>query len=389
MKRVLLAIVCLAMIAFTGCQKDKAPTIKFITTGNYTNSTTELHAGENAVFGVEATSNMLLGKGISRITVSYSNGDPDKVFTYDPAEDSPSNSWVKVFDAPGKVTLTATAYDGNGETATATLTVTVLEAIHAPKIEFLTGSNYVSDGSPVYTETSITFGVKVDANETSQSPITKIDVQYSNENGIFNVYDNASGEASVTQNWTKIFAQTGTITVKATATDADGATASASISVLVTEIPGPDANPFIGAYTCNGLAVTGHVNASALPLLGDYDDDVNVNVSGSMVINAGATYNDVVVSMVIDGETYNIGASTNGNNIVFDQKEISVHVPVGMISLNLRAVLDGVGTLDGNDMDYNGVIGEQAYISINSSQEFPVTVTNGKMIGTFTKLAAK
>lgn len=388
MKRVLLAIVCLAMIAFTGCQKEKAPTIKFVTTGNYTNSSTELHAGEDAVFGVDASAGFM-GQGIEKIVVTYSNGDPEKVFTFNPAEDNPRNSWVKVFDNPGKVTLTATAHDANGETASATLTVTVLEAIHAPKIEFLTGSSYVSDGSPVYTETSITFGVKADANETSQSPITKIDVQYSNENGVFNVYNNASGEASVTQNWTKIFAQTGTITVKATATDADGATASASISILVTEIPGPDANPFIGAYTCNGLAVTGHVYASSLPVLGDYDNDINVNVSGSMVINAGATYNDVVVSMVIDGVTYNLDATTNGNNIVFDQKEITMSVPMGMLSLSLRAVLDGVGTLEGNDMDYNGVIGEQAYISINASQEYPVTVTNGKMIGTFTKLASK
>jgi len=389
MKKSILAIICLALIAFTGCHKDKAPTIKFITTGNYTNSTSELHAGENAVFGVEATSDMLLGKGISKIVVTYSNGDPDKVFNYDPAEDSPSNSWVKTFDAPGKVTLTATAYDANGETATATLAVTVLDAIHAPKIEFLTGGNYVSDGSPVYTETSVTFGVKVDANETSQSPIKKIDVQYSNENGIFNVYNNASGEASVNQDWTKTFSQTGTITVTATATDADGATDSASISVLVTELPGPDANPFIGAYTCNGMTVTGHVLASSLPILGDFDDDINVNVSGSMVINAGATYNDVVVSMVIDGETYNIGATTNGNNIVFDQKEIMVPVQLGFATVDLRAVLDGVGTLEGNEMDYNGVIGEQAYVSINNSQEFSVTVTNGKMKGTFTKLAAK
>jgi hypothetical protein len=389
MKKSFLALICLALLSFVGCKKDKAPTIKFITTGTYTNSTTELHAGEKATFGVEVVSSFVGGKGISKIVVEYSNGDEGHVFDYDPAEDSPSRSWVKIFDTEGKVTVTATAYDVNGETATATLTVTVLEAVHAPKIEFLTGSNYVSDGSPVYTETSLTFGVKVDANETSQSPITKIDVQYSNENGIFNVYDNASGETSVSKDWTKTFAQTGTVTVTATATDADGATASASISVLVTQIPGPDANPFIGAYTCNGMTVTGHVYASSLPVLGDFDDDINVNVSGSMVINAGATYNDVVVSMVIDGESYNIGATTNGNNIVFDQKEIIVPVTLGFVSLNLRAVLDGVGTLEGNDMDYNGVIGEQAYISINNSQEFPVTVTNGKMIGTFTKLAAK
>lgn len=389
MKKSFLALICLALLAFVGCNKEKMnPTIKFITTGTYTNSTTELHVGEKATFGVEATSPFMGGKGISKIVVEYSNGEEGHVFEYDPAEDSPSRSWVKIFDTEGKVTVTATAYDVNGETASASMEVTVGSALNLPTISFLSGGTYTSDGMAIYTDTQRTFGVKAEANQTSQSPITKIEVKYSNENGVFNVYDNAAGEASVSQDWTKTFAQEGTVNVIATATAADGTTASASINVMVAPIPGPDSNPFIGIYSCDGLKVTGHVMAS-LPVFGDIDDDVDIDVSGSMVINAGATYNDVVVSMMIEGETYSIDATTIDNNIVFDQKEISLPFSVGPVSLSLRVVIDGAGTLENSVLDYNGTIGDEAHVSINNSQEIPATITNGKMKGTFTKLAAK
>lgn len=278
MKRPVLALLCLALIALVGCQKETIPSISFITTGNYANSTTEILVGQQVHFGVNATAGPF-GKGISKIQIDYSNGDESETFTYD-NEDSPSRSWAKTFDEAGKVTLTATAYDGNGETATATLEVTVLEA---------------------------------------ETPDT----------------------------------------------------------------PGSDTNPFIGTYICDGMTITGHVYAE-LGAFGNFDDDVDMDVTGGMVITAGASYNDVVVAMEIEGETYNIDATTDGNNIIFDQSEVNIPFSVGTFSLSLRVVLNGMGTLANNVMDYNGTIGEQAYVSFGGS-EIPAAITDGKTKGTFTK----
>lgn len=390
MKKSFLALICLVLLAFVGCNKEKMnPTIKFITTGTYTNSTTELHVGEKATFGVEATSPFMGGKGISKIVVEYSNGEEGHVFEYDPAEDSPSRSWVKTFNTEGKVTVTATAYDANGKSASASLQVTVGAAVNAPTIKFLTGGTYTSDGMAIYTDTQRTFGVEADANQTSQSPITKIDVQYSNENGIFNIYNNATGEATVSQDWTKTFAQDATINITATATAADGTTASASISVIVAPIPGPDANPFIGVYNCNDLNVTGHLVASLQPL-GEFDDDVDFNLSnGSFVISQGTTYNDVVVRMFIESNEYNLNATTIDNIINFEETEVLMATQISGVPVTIRAMLGGSGTLNNNVIDYHGTIGESAYVTIYSSNEIPATVTNGKMNGTFTKLTAK
>lgn len=396
MKKIVLAFLCVAFVAFTGCKKDKAPTVKFITTGNYTNSTTELHVGEDALFGVEAVSDMLTGKGINMIVVSYSNDDPDKVFTYSPAEDSPSNSWVKKFEAPGKVNLTATAYDDNGTTAMATMTVTVLEAapdpdpepvpeVHKPVISFLSNGEYVGDGTPLYTQTPYKFGVAVATDGAPQAPlIKKVDVKYSNDNGIYNVYNNSEGEATIPEvAWNKTFAEPGTITITATVTDAAGETASASISVLVTTLPEPEDNPFIGAYANENLKVTGHISLSMPPMNQDIDYDLP---GGGFVINPGETDDAVVVTMLIDGTEYNMNATVSGNNITFEETEVELDTKVSNIDVKIRAMLSGTGTLDNGVIDYHGVIGETVYVSVYTFNDIQATVTNGKLEGEFTKL---
>lgn len=396
MKKIVLALLCVAFVAFTGCKKDKAPTVKFITTGNYTNPSTELHVGEKAVFGVEAVSDMFAGKGINKITVSYSNGDPDQVFAYDPVEDSPSNSWVKTFDAPGKVTLTATAYDDNGENGMATMTVTVLEAapdpdpepvpeVHKPVISFLSNGEYVGDGTPLYTQTSYKFGVAVATDGAPQAPlIKKVDVKYSNDNGIYNVYNNSEGEATIPEvAWNKTFAEPGTITITATVTDAAGETASASISVLVTTLPEPDDNPFIGAYANENLKVTGHISLAMPPLNQDIDYDLP---GGGFVINPGETDDAVVVTMLIDGTEYNMNATISGNTITFEETEVELDTRVSNTNVKIRAMLGGTGILDNGVIDYHGVIGETVYVSVYTFTNIQATVTNGKLEGEFTKL---
>ncbi len=394
MKKIVLALLCVAFVAFTGCKKDKAPTVMFITTGDYTNSTTELHVGEDAIFGVEAVSDMLTGKGINMIVVSYSNNDPDKVFTYSPAEDSPSNSWVKKFDAPGKVNLMATAYDDNGATAMTTMTVTVLEAnpypdtipeVYKPVISFLSSGVYVGDGTPLYTQTPYKFGVSVVTDGNPQAPlIKKVDVKYSNDNGIYNVYNNPEGEASISEiAWDKTFAQPGAITITATVTDAAGEMASASINVLVTTLPEPEDNPFIGAYSNENLKMTGHISLSVPPMNQDIDYDLP---GGGFVINPGETDDAVVVTMLIDGTEYNINAAVNGNNITFEETEVELNTKVSNIDVKIRAMLSGTGTLNDGVIDYHGVIGETVYVSVYAFNNIQSTVTNGKLEGEFTKL---
>ena len=394
MKKIVLAFLCVAFVAFTGCKKGKAPTVRFITTGNYTSSTTELHVGEDAIFGVEAVSDMFTGKGINMIVVSYSNNDPDKVFTYSPAEDSPSNSWVKKFDAPGEVNLTATAYDDNGEMAMTTLTVTVLDAVpdpdpdpevHKPVISFLSSGGYVGDGTPLYTQTPYNFGVTAATDGNPQAPlIKKVDVKYSNDNGIYNVYDNSEGEATISVvAWEKVFSEPGTITIIATATDASGETASASISVLVTTLPEPEDNPFIGAYSNENLKVTGHILIAMLSFNQDIDYDLP---GGGFVINPGETDDAVVVTMLIDGTEYNINATTSGNTITFEETEVELDTRVSNTDVKIRAMLGGTGTLDNGVIDYHGVIGETVYVSVYPFNNVQATVTNGKLEGEFTKL---
>lgn len=390
MKKIVLALLCVALVAFTGCKKGKAPTVRFITTGNYTNSTTKLHVGEDAIFGVEAVSDMFTGKGINMIVVSYSTDDPDKVFTYNPAEDSPSNSWVKSFDAPGEVNLTAIAYDDNGETAMTTLTVTVLEAIpdpevHKPVISFLSSGEYIVDGTPLYTQTPYKFGVTAATDGNPQAPlIKKVDVWYSNDNGIYNVYSDSEGEATISvAEWEKTFSEPGTITITATATDAAGETASASISVLVTTLPEPDDNPFIGAYANENLKVTGHISLAMPPLNQDIDYDLP---GGGFVINPGETDDAVVVTMLIDGTEYNMNATISGNTITFEETEVELDTRVSNTNVKIRAMLGGTGILDNGVIDYHGVIGETVYVSVYTFTNIQATVTNGKLEGEFTKL---
>ena len=234
-----------------------------------------------------------------------------------------------------------------------------------PTISIATGTNYVSQGSQVFSGDQITVGFSL-AGES----LTKIEMNAS-QNGtvLYNNVQNIENVPAYLYVHNFNIDAVGTVTITGVVTDAKGHTATSSFDIQCFEKPNAK---FLGRYE-GDILITGSYEASITgmePIAGDLD---NTPLPAIVDIAAGDGMNDVSATITINGQSNTVNGTVDGNKVVFEAVNSTFNYsyqyqgfPIS-IPLTMTYTINGTLNGEGNQLALDGACnGEGSVLALGT-----------------------
>ena len=234
-----------------------------------------------------------------------------------------------------------------------------------PTISIATGTNYVNQGSQVFSGDQITVGFSL-AGES----LTKIEMNAS-QNGtvLYNNVQNIENVAAYLYVHNFNIEAVGTVTITGVVTDAKGHTATSGFDIQCFEKPNAK---FLGRYE-GDILITGSYEASITgmePIAGDLD---NTPLPAIVDIAAGDGMNDVTATITINGQSNTVNGTVDGNKVVFEAVNSTFNYsyqyqgfPIS-IPLTMTYTINGTLNGEGNQLALDGACnGEGSVLALGT-----------------------
>ncbi len=249
-----------------------------------------------------------------------------------------------------------------------------------PTVEFVESEGYISSNSSYELGTPLNFQVKISPNQNTQSPLTRLDFDITNAEGVSVFHDaptitDPTGENVFTFSFTP--EATSLYAVTATLKDEAGKLGVAAITVDYVESIVEEIGTFKGKLNINGRIVSDE------PILGNQLNDTIEIKDIVTEITMGYTANHKVrVSLNIDGTPVSVYCTQEGNSFVFDPFVFTTKVTV-IAEINLELTASITGVLEGDALTIQGLAHGSGRANIPATN---ITVTlDGEINGTLDK----
>lgn len=249
-----------------------------------------------------------------------------------------------------------------------------------PTVEFVEAEGYISSNSSFELGTPLIFQVKITPNQSTQSPLTRLDFDITSADGVSVFHDaptitDPTGENIFTFSFTP--ETTSLYAITATLKDEAGKLSVAAITVDYVESIVEEIGTFKGKLNINGRIVSDE------PIFGNQLNDTIEIKDIVTEITMGYTANGKVrVSLNIDGTPVSVYCTQDGNTFVFDPFVFTTKVTV-IAEINLELTANITGVIEGDAITIHGATHGSGRANIPATN---ITVTlDGELNGTLDK----
>ena len=214
-----------------------------------------------------------------------------------------------------------------------------------PTISIATGTNYVSQGSQVFSGDQITVGFSL-AGES----LTKIEMNAS-QNGtvLYNNVQNIENVPAYLYVHNFNIDAVGTVTITGVVTDAKGHTATSSFDIQCFEKPNAK---FLGRYE-GDILLSG--NASIESAFGSMNEPLENYACATIVeIESGESNIEVVATITINEQSNTMKGTVDGNKVTFEALSSTFDYSYMNFTFSLNMTYSITGILNGNQLDLDG-----------------------------------